>query len=116
MRSIAKAIAAPPCPNLDASGPTRGIDVLAVKLLATATVSVEVAALPFGVTDAGEKVPVTPDGSPATDRLIALVNGPLRGVREISYWPDDPTVIVCGLFVAAIEKSGTTTAAPEPES
>src|SRR5258708_5296137 len=116
IRSTAKAIAAAPSPTLDLSNPRNGLDEVAAKLLETVTVSVELAALPFGVTDAGEKVPVTPVGSPEIERLIALGNEPFTGASAMVYWPEAPRAIVCGLFVAAIEKSGTTAATPEPES
>jgi hypothetical protein len=115
MKRIAKAMTATPLPSFEFPGLGR-IGVVSAKSLATTTFSVVLTVLPPGVTEVGEKNPVIPAGRPATLRLIAFVKEPLRGVSAMLYWPDVPTSTVCGLLVAEIEKSATTTAAPEPES
>jgi hypothetical protein len=69
---------------------------------AAARVSVDV---PPAVTLAGEKLPVTPDGSPVTDRAIVCVL-PLTAVVDTANVLLDPAGIVRLAGVTAIVKSG----------
>jgi hypothetical protein len=85
-------------------------------VLLVVTVNVELAELPFGVTDAGEKIAVAPVGSPEIDSVIAFANAPFTGVSVMGYCALAPRATVCGLFEAPIEKSVTGGDMPAPVS
>jgi len=79
-------------------------------------VSVELADVLPGVTEAGEKLAVAPVGSPLTAKVTAFENVPFCGVTAMVYVAEPPGCTVCGAVGELRVKVGVTAAVPVPVS